>query len=159
MITHSEIGRLEFNAITPYIYIGTNACCQAHFAKELLEKGIEADLSLEEEKLDSPFGVTFFLWLPVKNYQAPTQEQLRIGISFISELLKLKKKVYAHCQNGHGRAPTLVAAYSISQGMGVEKAIEFIKSKRPVIHINEEQQQALKEFENGQTQLTRQSGK
>lgn len=149
MIDHSEIGKLEFNAITPYIYIGTNACCQAHFAKELLERGIEADLSLEEEKLDSPFGVTFFLWLPVKNYQAPTQEQLRIGISFIIELVKLKKKIYVHCQNGHGRAPTLVAAYLISQGMEAEKAIEFIKSKRPVIHINEEQREALREFEKG----------
>lgn len=148
MTNHSEIGKLEFNAITPYIYIGTNACCQAHFAKELLEKGIEADLSLEEEKLDSPFGITFFLWLPVKNCQAPTQEQLRIGTVFISELIKLKKKVYVHCQNGHGRAPTLVAAYLISQGMEVEKAIEFIKSKRSVIHINQVQEQTLREFKN-----------
>jgi len=62
----------------------------------------------------------------------------------------MKKKVYVHCQNGHGRAPTLVAAYLIRQGKTPMEAIEFIKSKRPTIHLEEVQISALETFFNQQ---------
>ena len=58
----------------------------------------------------------------------------------------MEKKVYVHCQNGHGRAPTLVAAYFIKQGKQVEDAVNLIKDKRPAIHLEEVQKQALEEF-------------
>lgn len=146
MTDHPEIGKLEFNQITEYLYIGTNACCQTHFDEKLLALGIEADLSLEEEKIDSPFGLKFFLWLPVKNHIAPTQEQLKIGVSFLDNLVKMKKRVYVHCQNGHGRAPTMVAAYLIKKGKSVDAAIGFIKAKRPTIHLNKTQLESLNKF-------------
>ena len=40
----------------------------------------------------------------------------------------------------------MVAAYLISTGMGVKEAIDFIKKKRPVIHINKKQIAALEKF-------------
>jgi len=52
-----------------------------------------------------------------------------------------------HCQHGHGRAPTLVAAYLISKGNSVEEAISLIASKRSTIHINDKQKEALILFE------------
>lgn len=61
-------------------------------------------------------------------------------------LVKMKKKVYAHCQNGHGRAPTLAAAYLIKNGKRVDEAIKIIKSKRPAIHLEVGQKAALAEF-------------
>jgi protein-tyrosine phosphatase len=136
----------EYNKITDYIYIGTNQCCQVHFKKELLNKGIKADISLEKERLDSPFGVDYFLWLPTKDRFPPSQKQLKTGTDFIKSLVKNKIKVYVHCMHGHGRAPTLVAAYFISQGKTVEQAIKMIKNKRPEIHPNEKQINALKKF-------------
>ncbi len=139
--------KLEYNQITPNIYIGTNMCCRTHFEEELLEQGITADISLEEEKLDAPFGVKFYLWLPTKDHTPPNPEQLRLGIRFIEELIKMDKKVYVHCKHGHGRAPTLVAAYLISRGKTVEGAVALIKEKRPATHLQDAQLEALKVFQ------------
>lgn len=138
-----------YSKITDYIYIGTNECCQKKgFIKELLKEGIEADISLEEIRIDVPFGVEYYLWLPVKDHTAPTPLQFNIGIAVISQLVEAKKKIYIHCEKGHGRAPTLVAAYFITQGMRVEEAIDFIKSKRPGIYLHQKQRSALKRFKN-----------
>jgi len=56
-IDHPQIPTLEYNYITNGIYIGTNQCCQTHFDEKLKKEGIEADISLEEEKIDAPFGI------------------------------------------------------------------------------------------------------
>jgi len=44
--------------------------CQEHFSEKLIKKGIKADISLEKESLDRPFGATYFLWLPVKDEES-----------------------------------------------------------------------------------------
>ncbi|MBI2587591.1 dual specificity protein phosphatase family protein [Candidatus Amesbacteria bacterium] len=143
---HPQIKRLEYDYITDGIYIGTNQCCQTHFDEKLKQEGIEVDISLEEERVDAPFGVRFYIWIPIKNHTAPTSEQLDFGVATIEKLLSLKKKIYVHCQNGHGRAPTMVAAYLIKKGKSVDEAINFIKAKRPTIHLEEVQKQALLEW-------------
>ena len=136
----------QYSKITNYIYIGTNQCCQKHFAKELLKKGIEADISLEEKRLDTPFGVKYYLWLPVKDHTSPSPLQYKIGVEMIQQLVQAKKKVYIHCEKGHGRAPTLVAAYLMTQGTELEETIDFLKSKRPGAYIHPKQRSALKRF-------------
>ncbi len=50
----------EYDQVTEHIYVGTNQCCIVHFDESLLEAGIRADISLEQERLDTPFGVDFF---------------------------------------------------------------------------------------------------
>jgi len=138
---------LDYNYITDGIYIGTNQCCQTHFDEELLKQGIEADISLEEERVDAPFGVKFYVWIPTKNHTPPNSDQLAFGVTVLEKLVALNKKIYVHCQNGHGRAPTLVAAYLIkTKNMAPEKAEEFIKSKRPTIHLENVQREALNKF-------------
>jgi len=146
MNEHPQIKTLEYDYIADGIYIGTNQCCQTHFDEKLRKDGIEADISLEEERVDAPFGVTFYLWIPIKNHTAPTQDQLDFGVSTLEKLVAMKKKIYVHCQNGHGRAPSLVAAYFIKQGKEVAKAISFIKDKRPTIHLEEVQINALNKY-------------
>ena len=138
--------KLEYNKVTPNIYIGTNMCCQTHFEEELLNEGINSDISLEEDRLDSPFGVDFYLWLPTKDQSPPSMDQIKLGVEIIKKLIDMNRKIYIHCKNGHGRAPTLVSAYFITQGMGIEEAINFIKEKRPSIHLHEDQIKALQEF-------------
>ena len=143
MIPHKHT---EYSRINRYIYIGTNFCCQTHFDKTLLNKGIATDISLEEVRMDTPFGVKCYLWLPVKDHHAPTMYQFSMGVACIDRVVKNKEKVYVHCKNGHGRAPTLVAAYLITQGMSVKKAINFLKSKRAGVDIQIVQMNALKKF-------------
>ncbi len=147
MIKHPAKIPFEYNKITEYIYIGSNACCQTHFSEKLLKKGISADISLEENRIEQPWGVKYFLWLPTLNHRPPSFKQLATGVSFLKGLVENKIKTYVHCQRGHGRAPTLVAAYLISTGMTATKAINYIKKKRPVIHLDKRQIAALKTFE------------
>lgn len=149
METHPQ-KKLDFNYIADGIYIGTNQCCQTHFDENLKKEGVSADISLEEDRLDAPFGVEFYVWIPVKNHAVPTKDQLEFGVSVLEKIVAMKKKVYVHCQNGHGRAPTLVAAYLIKQGKTVDEAVQLIKSKRPVIHLENVQIKTLKEFSNHQ---------
>lgn len=143
---HSQIKEIDYNYITDGIYIGTNQCCQTHFEEKLIKEGITADISLEEERVDAPFGVAFYTWIPVKDRTAPTPDQLEFGVSVIEKLVAMEKKIYIHCKNGHGRAPTLVAAYLIRKGKGLEEAEAFIKSKRATIHLQDAQRAALRKF-------------
>ncbi|PIQ67603.1 hypothetical protein CO173_03605 [Candidatus Uhrbacteria bacterium CG_4_9_14_3_um_filter_41_35] len=143
MEDHSKI---KWSQIDDNIYIGTNQCCQIHFDKELLLQGITTDISLEDVKIDSPFGVESYLWLPTKDHTASSQDQLRLGVAHLTQLINVGRKVYVHCRNGHGRAPTLVAAYYISTGLSVEEATNKIKNKREEVHLNDEQIEALELF-------------
>lgn len=145
-INHAQIKEFEYNYIIDGIYIGTNQCCQTHFDEKLKKEGIMADISLEENRLDAPFGVKFYVWIPVKDHTAPAPDQLEFGVAVLQKLVAMGKKVYVHCQNGHGRAPTLVAAYIITKGKSPIEAETFIKSNRSSIHLGEIQRQALEDF-------------
>ena len=142
--------KFEYSEITPDIFLGTNMCCQVHFDEELSKKGVTADISLEEERLDAPFGVESFLWLPTKDDRPPNPSQLQVGVDTIASLIKNGEKVYVHCKFGHGRSPTLVAAYLISQGKSVEDALSIIKEQRPSIHLDPSQIKALEAFQEQQ---------
>lgn len=142
METHPQ-NKLEFNHIADGIYIGTNQCCQMHFDEILGAEGITYDISLEKDQVDSPFGVVSYVWIPIEDHQAPTQEQIEFGVSVLEKIIAMGKKVYIHCKNGHGRAPTLVAAYFIKQGRTVDEAVSIIKEKRPPVHLEDIQVQVL----------------
>lgn len=144
---HPKIPIFEYSKITKHIYIGTNQCCQSHFSRALLKQSVEADISLEEIRIDQPFGVKYYLWLPVKDRRAPSFKQLLIGTDFIKQLVDNKIRTYVHCEHGHGRAPTLVAAYFIREGKQVNEALRIIRKKRQLIHPTQNQIQALRNFE------------
>ena len=72
--------KIEYNQITPLIYLGSNSCCLIHFKKELLDKGIRADISLEEKRIDAAWGIEYFLWLPTKDHTPPSKHQLKLGV-------------------------------------------------------------------------------
>jgi protein-tyrosine phosphatase len=136
----------DYQQISKLVYLGTNMCCQFGFAKELLSKGIRVDISLEDLRIDAPHGVDYFLWLPTPDYLPPTPDALALGVELLEFCAKRELPVYIHCRNGHGRAPTLLAAYLIKQGMTPTDAIANIKAKRPSIHITEAQMAGLKAY-------------
>ncbi|PCI19877.1 hypothetical protein COB64_03205 [Candidatus Wolfebacteria bacterium] len=144
---HPEKPIFEYNYIDDGIYIGTNQCCQTHFNEMLLKEGITSDFSLEKDKIDQPFGADYYIWVPIENHTAPTQKQLDFSVETLDRLVKSKDKVYLHCQNGHGRAPTIAVAYFIkTRDMSVDDAIAFVKDKRPTMHIADTQKNALQEY-------------
>lgn len=148
---HSPNEPLDYNYIADGIYAGTNQCCATGLSDVLKKEGITADISLEEERLDHPFGVTAYLWLPTKDMTPPSPHQLALGVQALTELVRQKQKVYVHCKNGHGRTSTLLAAYFISQGKTPDEAMALIKKERPGAHLQESQKKALEEFASHQT--------
>lgn len=138
-------GPANFDQITDFIWIGNNMCCAIH-NRELLQLGFDADIDLEENRAEEPPHTSIYLWLPTKDHTPPTMQQLKTGVTTLTSLVKQHIKVYVHCKNGHGRAPTLVAAHLITHGKTVDEAIAFIKERRPVIHLGSSQIEALKQF-------------
>lgn len=139
---------LDYSQITSLIFIGKNACCTTHFDESLLARGVRAEMSLEGERIDRPFGVDFFLWLPTEDHRAMTHERADLGIQTLAFFEERGIPCYVHCKNGHGRAPMLVAAYFMAKrGMTADEAFAAVKEKRPATHIQGEQRAFLRERE------------
>ncbi len=137
----------DYSQIDENVFIGTNMCCQLGFDRELLTKNVRADISLEEDRVDAPNGVDYFLWLPTKDHFAPSSDKLTLGIYTLNFLIERNVKVYIHCKNGHGRAPTLFIAYLVKKkGMEVSEAIKYLESKRASVHLTKDQIDALQKF-------------
>lgn len=136
--------QFNYNRITPQIYLGTNMCCQMDFDRVLLAKGVTLDISLEGERIDRPNGIRYYLWLPTRDHTAPSLEKLSMGVHAMDVAIRAGEKVYVHCKNGHGRGPTMVAAFLVkSRAMTVDEAIAFVKARRPEIHIEPSQYKRL----------------
>lgn len=142
----------DFSKITDRVFIGSDLCkggvCLIHREEfKKLDIKFELNLSQEENELPPKDLEVGYLWLPVVDGHAPTQLQLCIGTAAIHEVVENGKNVYVHCKNGHGRSPTMVAAYLVRyQGYSLEDALKLIKEKREEVHIEEAQFEALKLF-------------
>lgn len=144
---HDQV-KLSYNQIDDCIFAGNNLCCQTHFHDELLSKGITADISLEIENLDSPFGVNYFFWFPWKEDTAPSSQLIDLSHRVLDDLIKHKIKTYIHCKNGHGRTSTFLASYFIHRyGVTTDQALEMLLKKRPSAHWNFVQEAFLRDFE------------
>ena len=137
---------LDYDYITDGIYVGTNQCCAVGLNDVLKNEGITADVSLQNTKVDAPFGVDAYRWLPTIDSTPPAQGQLKIGVEALKEFVAQGRRTYVHCKNGHGRATTLVAAYLIDKGKSIEDAVDFIKSLRKEAHLSPEQISGLEKF-------------
>ncbi|MBL7036297.1 dual specificity protein phosphatase family protein [Candidatus Microgenomates bacterium] len=137
----------EFSQVTNNIFLGTNICCldKTH-TQALTDLGITAEIDLEKEGQNPVAEIEIYLRLPTVDKTAPSVPQIKAGVALIDRMVNIDKKVYVHCKFGHGRSPTLVAAFLISKGKTVSEAIETIKKNRPEVHLNEIQMKALKEF-------------
>lgn len=137
----------EYSRVGEGVLLGTNACCREHFEKMLLEHGVTADISLEGERVDHPYGIDVYLWLPTPDHQAPARAKVEVGIGVLKHLLALGRTIYVHCKNGHGRAPTFYAAYLIAtEGLSPEEAVARIKAARPGVHLEGAQWAFLRAF-------------
>ncbi|MCE9586520.1 dual specificity protein phosphatase family protein [Candidatus Uhrbacteria bacterium] len=141
---------MESSQIEAQVYIGTNACCTHHFKWGLLDNGVTCDISLEGETIDQPYGVDCFLWLPTADHQAPSMHNILTGAAALEEMLREGRKVYIHCKNGHGRAPTFYAAYlMLKRGLTMEQAWNIVKTSRPEAHLDPSQESLLRSLTKG----------
>ena len=147
----SEDHSFDYSKITDNIYIGSDLCkghfCPIH-SEQFKALGVTAEINLTaEHKEIPPDHMDIYAWIPVVDQKAPSLDQLEMGSLIIDQTVSKGKTIYVHCKEGHGRGPTMVAAYFIRfKGMDVEAAISTIKQKRLAIHPEEEQLKALEQF-------------
>ncbi len=144
---------VDYSLIIDKIYIGSNLCkgsvCPIH-GNEFRELGVCVEINLDNERKEiPPDDMESYNWIPVVDGHPPNEIQLDLGTEAINTAVVHGRTVYVHCKNGHGRSPTLVAAYLIRyKDMTPHEANEFIKLKRPEIHIESSQMKALEDYYN-----------
>lgn len=123
---------------------------------QLHAMGVRAVLSLQAEREDRFSGGApdRMLRLAVKDFTAPTLEQLAEGIAFISAAHRDGMRVLVHCHAGVGRAPLMAAAYLMyREALDHQTALARVRAARPIIGLNPVQLARLRELEAVLTQL------
>jgi atypical dual specificity phosphatase len=70
--------------------------------------------------------------LPVRNFTAPTPQQIEHGVAVIAGAVAAGEAAAVHCGGGLGRTGTLLACYlASSEGLGAEEAIGRVRAMRP----------------------------
>jgi len=116
----------------------------------LRNKGIRALICLNQERplnehevKDLGFEYDF---IPVKDFTAPTLDDIERFVNFAQEMLSQEKPVVVCCGAGIGRTGTMLAAYMVSLCSSPEEALRQVKEKRGVGVESYEQQQAVFEY-------------
>lgn len=138
---------IRYSRITPQVFVGPQ---YRRMGKRKLERhGVNAGINMRSEFDDAAHELEFprYCHLPTVDDDPPGLEQLNVGAEFIDQVVKDGGKVYIHCAGGIGRAPTMAAAYLVSQGLGLDEAIARIRSARPFIRIMPSQMARLRQFE------------
>ncbi|CAL1543470.1 unnamed protein product [Lymnaea stagnalis] len=77
----------------------------------------------------------------------PTQENITRGVKFLTEHREEGNTVYLHCKAGRTRSATLAVCYLMQiHQWDPEKAIDFVKSKRPLIWLRSKQMESIHRF-------------
>ncbi|MDP9359345.1 MAG: dual specificity protein phosphatase family protein [Chloroflexota bacterium] len=69
--------------------------------------------------------------LPVKDFSAPSPDQLEQGTAAIVGAVAAGARVAVHCGGGLGRTGTLLACYLVHQGWSAEAAVTRVRERRP----------------------------
>jgi protein-tyrosine phosphatase len=140
----------KYSQITPQIYVGAQV---RKFGKLKLESwGINGSVNMriEYDDVANEVALVHHCYLPTDDGHAPTLIQIQTGIDFIHQIVTAGGKIYIHCRSGVGRAPTMAAAYFVSQGYSLAEAVQLIEKKRPFIRLTPPQIELLKQFAEGQ---------
>lgn len=124
---------LRFSRVTPEIHVGGQYLRRGW--ERLHGRGITAVISMRGEIDDSALGLLppRYLYLPTVDNHAPPLAFLFQGTVFIHEEIRRGGRVYIHCWEGVGRAPTMAAAYLVSAGLTPAQAWQRVRDVRPFI--------------------------
>ncbi|MCJ7551595.1 MAG: dual specificity protein phosphatase family protein [Anaerolineae bacterium] len=132
--------------VAPDLYVGGQH--RQWGLSRMRKLGITAVVNMREESDDGPrgLGLDHYLWVETTDDTPPTLKELADGARFIEQQISEGHGVYIHCAAGVGRAPTMAAAYLISQGATAAAAWKTIRAGRPFIRPTPPQIRAIAAF-------------
>lgn len=96
-----------------------------------------------------PYQTDTSRWEPIPDAEpVPSIAWLREMVGFVEDNRKAGRTVYVHCGIGVSRSGLVVTAYEMSKnGWSRDKALEFVRTRRPVVQPNPAFMQLLLEWE------------
>ncbi|WDE97488.1 dual specificity protein phosphatase family protein [Lentisphaera profundi] len=70
-------------------------------------------------------------WSAIEDDEAPSLNQVKDFVKFVDEMKSEGLALAVHCKGGNGRAGTMLAAYYISKGQGVQEVLSFMRKINP----------------------------
>ena len=120
--------------------------------RELAERGVTLLVNLHERPHSRAVlgrhGLTE-LHLPVRDFTAPTLEQLEHGIAAVEQAIADGQKVAVHCGAGLGRTGALLACYLVKRGLGPDEAMAHVRTLRPGSVETPQQEVAVRNYARG----------
>ncbi len=107
-------------------------------------------------ELEDTYRCKVHIWEPIRDSSpAPSLAWLRQMVEFIDAQRRAGVTTLIHCRNGVSRSGLLVVAYEMFRNhWGRDQALEFVRSKRPIIRPNSAFMQQLLEWEDELTEPT-----
>ena len=111
-----------------------------------VKQGVTTVLDLTAEFSEAaPFLRTRYRNIPILDLTAPTADQLREAVAFITEEAA-RGIVYVHCKIGYSRSAAVVGAYLLAaeRAATADEAAAMLREARPSIVIRPEAMEALR---------------
>jgi len=67
------------------------------------------------------------LHIPIRDFTAPTPEQLATAVAWIDQQLEAGRSTFVHCGGGRGRTGTVLAGWLIAHGRSTEEAVAEVR--------------------------------
>jgi hypothetical protein len=96
-----------------------------------------------------PYACETNVWDPIPDAEpAPDLDWLRRMVTWIDDGLRAGRTVYVHCRNGVSRSGMVVTAYLMFKHRWTrDRALAFIREKRPLVRPNPAFMERLAEWE------------
>lgn len=126
-----------YDQLTENIYIGRRLLAREF--PEFIDHVIDLTCEFTEPK---PLRNCDYHAMQILDGFVPDSEQFR---AWIAKASTLTGTIYIHCAEGHGRTGLFAAALLVHLGhsQSVDDALQFVKSKRPLVRLGSRQLQAL----------------
>ncbi len=138
---------------TPDLFFGRRLTArEARKAKTLGWVSV-LDLAAEFGEVSVLRGLPGYRSLPVLDATAPSEQQLREAVAWLTEAVKAGR-VYVHCALGHGRTGCVVVAYLLAAGLvsNTAEGIRLLQSLRSGVRLNPAQRRLLRGYESSRAE-------
>jgi protein-tyrosine phosphatase len=128
---------MDMTWITERIAVGGGIWTSEHMA-DVQRAGVthilDMQIEFDDTPLAAPFGIRV-LWNPIDDdFQPKPPEVFERGVGFARAALDEDgNKLFIHCAAGIHRAPMMTLAILCSMGWQIDKALETIEDRRPVV--------------------------